>query len=104
MGVEGPPPSQILFTMNPNTRIADLTIGEFQELIRETMSVAISGPATVRGIKGLADLLGVSESAAKRIKASGILDRAISQRGSIIITDARLALELFSRSAHARRS
>lgn len=89
--------------MNKDTRIADLTVGELQQLIRETI-LGTAAPRTVRGIRGLADLLGVSESAAKRIKASGILDKAISQRGSIIVTNAELALDLFARSAHGRRS
>ena len=48
----------------------------------------------VYGIAGLAKLLGVCHSTASKIKASGVLDPAISQHGKVIVIDADLALEL----------
>lgn len=52
----------------------------------------------VYGIKGLADLLCCSESTANRIKASHVLDPAISQVNRTIVIDAQKALELLSSS------
>jgi hypothetical protein len=52
----------------------------------------------VYGIKGLADLLCCSESTANRIKASHVLDPAISQVNRTIVIDAEKALELLSTS------
>lgn len=49
----------------------------------------------VKGIDGLAGLLQVSISTAKRIKRRGSLKKAIHQEGRIILTNAPLALELF---------
>lgn len=92
--------------MDTNTHISDLTVGELTELIVRTINTVLEqkGTGVVRGISGLADLFGVSESTAKRIKASGIIDKAISQSGKVIVTDAALALELYSRATHGRRN
>lgn len=86
--------------MDLNTHISDLTVGELLELIRGAVGAA---PRTVRGIQGLADLFGVSYATAKRIKASGVIDQAVSQQGGVIVTDADLALRLWSRATHGRR-
>ena len=48
----------------------------------------------VYGIKGLASLLGCSIATAERVKASGILNPAISQHGRTIIIDAEMALDI----------
>ena len=50
----------------------------------------------VRGIGGIADIFQVSLSTAKRIKASGRIDKAIIQRGRVILTDPELALRLYA--------
>ncbi len=50
----------------------------------------------VYGIAGLMQLLGCSRATACRIKASGVLDPAISQQGKIIVIDADLALDLLN--------
>ena len=39
-------------------------------------------------------LFGCSISTAERIKQSGVIDKAISQTGDIIVVDAELALDL----------
>ena len=52
----------------------------------------------VYGIEGLEELLCCSKSTANRIKATHILDPAISQINRTIIIDAQKALELLSSS------
>ena len=49
----------------------------------------------VRGIEGLARVLQVSVSTAKRIKKRGSIRKAIHQEGRTILVNAPLALELF---------
>lgn len=51
----------------------------------------------VYGIAGIARLLNCSMTTANRIKASGKINRAISQCGRIITIDAELALELMKK-------
>ena len=48
-------------------------------------------------------VLGVCKTTACKIKNSGILDPAISQRGKVIVVDADLALELMKASNNAIR-
>lgn len=48
----------------------------------------------VYGIDGLANLFGCSRATANRIKASGKIDKAITQIGRQIIIDTNCALEL----------
>ena len=60
--------------INLNTKLSDMTLGELLEAI--------------------ASIFDVSISTAKRIKASGIIDKAISQHGRVIVTDVDKALEL----------
>ena len=52
-------------------------------------------PQWVRGIEGLANVLQVSVSTAKRIKKRGSIRKAIHQEGRTILVNAPLALELF---------
>ena len=49
------------------------------------------------GLKGLAKILGCSVSKASEVKSSGLLDKAITQNGNIIIIDKEKALELFGK-------
>jgi hypothetical protein len=58
----------------------------------------ISGKNYVYGIRGIAKLLGCSQSSANRIKKTGIIDKAIIQNGRKIIVDSELALELIKKS------
>ena len=88
--------------MTLDTKIADLTVGEFQELLRTALSPETAGSEYATGIAGLAKALGVSYSTAKRLKASGVLDKAITQTGKVIITDVAFARQLLTRATHGR--
>ena len=83
-----------------NTRISDLTVGQLLEIINSALKP--SGPETVSGLEGIAEIFGVSISTAKRIKASGIINDAISQQGRIIVTDRQRALDLYAKATHGR--
>ena len=96
--------------MNKNKTIMTLTVGEFIEALQE--GLGLSSPMVteeqtkqqnarvqkhyVYGLKGLCTLLGCSLSTAARIKKSGAIDAATSQRGKIIVFDADLVLDLLS--------
>ena len=96
--------------MNKNKTIMTLTVGEVIEALQE--GLGLSSPMVteeqtkqqntrvqkhyVYGLKGLCSLLGCSLSTAARIKKSGIIDAATSQRGKIIVFDADLVLDLLS--------
>jgi len=88
-------------TINPNTRIIDLTVGELMELLGQQQSVVVDNTPKekrfVYGIAGIAQLFNCSMTTANRIKASGKIDRAISQCGRMITVDADLALELMKK-------
>ena len=55
-------------------------------------------PQYVYGINGLAHLFGCSISTANRIKASGVIKGAITQRNRLIIIDAQKAIDLLDES------
>lgn len=57
---------------------------------------AVPEKRLVYGIAGIAQIFNCSMTTANRIKASGRINRAISQNGRIIVVDADLALELFN--------
>lgn len=84
--------------INPETRIIDLTVGQLMELIGKEQTVQVNNTDTERklvyGIAGIARLFNCSMTTANRIKASGRIDKAISQHGRTIIVDADIALEL----------
>lgn len=90
---------------HPDTRIIDLTVAQLAEVIDRAVEESLSRrtpstdnrPHLVYGIKGIAQLLGISERQARYVKASGTISRAIRQQGRTIVTDADLALELFGR-------
>ena len=86
------------------TRLIDLTVAQLAEVIDQAVKASMqrnSAPKNelqlVYGIKGIADLFGVSERQARSIKRSGVISRAIRQQGRTIVTDATLALQLFGR-------
>ncbi len=68
---------------------------ELADLVTKAVRDALQQKRLVYGIDGIADLFGVSRTSANAIKKSGVIDRAIKQRGRTIITDADLALELW---------
>lgn len=82
--------------MDGNTRIIDLTVSELENLLAahesrliETFANMIAGtsPATVKGIDGIAGLLGCSRRTVARMKKSGKLDGALWQVGRTIVAD-----------------
>lgn len=92
---------------NINTRLIDLTVGQLAEIIDTAVAESIARHSNapqnaqkwlVYGIKGIADLFGVSERQARNIKSSGVISQAVRQKGRTIITDAELALQLYSRN------
>ncbi len=85
-----------------DTRLSDLTVGELIDALRAAGMVMKSEEPhhLAYGLRGLADLFGCSLSQAKRLKASGLLDKAISQSGRTIIIDKAVAVELFRQATH----
>ncbi len=84
--------------MDHTTRISDLTVAEFQALLAGTQSKEEAREPQKRyvyGIRGIRDLLGVSHKTACTYKSSWLAP-AVKQNGRKIITDADLALQLFS--------
>lgn len=90
--------------MTPDTRIIDLTVAQLKEVIGRAVEESLARrqpqdtqPRLVYGIKGIAEIFGVSERQARYIKSSGVISRAIRQQGRTIVTDAALALQLFGK-------
>lgn len=89
--------------IHQDTRIIDLTVAQLAEVIDKAVEESIrrrqdAGPAQPRlvyGIKGIAQVFGVSERQARYIKSSGVISKVIRQQGRTIVTDANLALQLF---------
>lgn len=87
--------------MDTEKRVIDMTAGEFAEVLYSVMK-RLSGneeekvinKRLVYGIAGIAQLFNCSMTTANRIKASGKIDKAISQTGRMITVDADLALRL----------
>ena len=85
-----------------DTRIIDLTVGQLMELFDKKQAPAEikeepeKAKRLVYGIAGIAQLFNCSMTTANRIKASGRIDKAISQHGRIIVVDAEKALVLFN--------
>ncbi|MDD3078298.1 MAG: DUF3853 family protein [Paludibacter sp.] len=82
-----------------NKPIWQLTVGEFLQLLEQRQPIVLKETEMpqkrlVYGIAGIAQLLNCSMTTANRIKASGKINRAISQCGRMITVDADLALEL----------
>lgn len=81
--------------MEPNAKdyekyIWQLTVAEYIELHRDM----VKEKKYEYGYSGLAKVLGCGRSTAYNIKASGILDEAISQQGKIIVVDVEHALRI----------
>lgn len=84
-----------------NKPLWQLTGGEFLELMEQIPTVTVDNTPKekrlVYGIAGIAQIFNCSMTTANRIKASGKIDRAISQCGRMITIDADLALELMKK-------
>lgn len=89
-----------------DTRLIDLTVGDLKELITNLVSKIkqIEEKRFVYGYKGLATLLNCSICAAKNLKLSGKIDKAIIQEGRKIIVDTQLVFELLQKTNNDRRS
>ncbi len=89
-----------MIKIDPNTRIIDLTVGQLMELLESVQGATEHAPAQERrlvyGIAGIAQIFNCSIATANRIKKSGKINKAISQRGRLIVVDANKALELFN--------
>lgn len=84
--------------INRDTRIIDLTIGQFEDWMKDmgfSSSPSLPEKKYVYGIAGIMALFNVSKSTAVRLKNGKIKD-AVSQSGRTIITDTDKALELFN--------
>lgn len=90
---------------NPNydndTPLWQLTLGEFIECMKKQLPspkevvIPKQEKYSIRGLKGLAKLLGVSYSQAWRIKNSNDFSQAYIQRGRVILFNKEKVLELF---------
>ena len=80
--------------MSENDYIRDLTVGEFRSLMRAVLAENADTKHTVRGLGGLADLLGCSASTIKRYYP--LLKPAIARRGRTIVADADKVLALWA--------
>lgn len=90
-----------MIDIDPNTRLIDLTVGQLLELIESASGKTVQEAPKERhfeyGITGIARIFNCSISTANRIKASGKIDKAITQRGRLIVIDVVKALELFNK-------
>lgn len=73
--------------IDTNTRLADLTIQEFLDIL-SSMNGA-DNDAPIAGVKGLAEYMGCSYATALRLKQSGKVDKAMVQTGRTIRFDRR---------------
>lgn len=97
-----------MMKIQDDTPIVMLTVGQLREYLKIN-TPSVPDPAKeekkyVYGIRGIAGLFNCSMPTANRIKASGKIDRAITQIGRKIIVDADLALELAGRKTGGRRN
>lgn len=77
-----------------------LTVGELLDLLnigqQPKQVIQKETPEYVYGLQGLAKVLGCSKTTAWKVKKSGVLDEAITQRGRKIIIDKHLAIKLYN--------
>lgn len=93
-------------TINRETPIWQLTVGEFETLIKNSIPKPVIQATTkeeVYGLNGIAEIFDCSKAQAQRIKNSGIIDGAITQLGRKIIVDKHLALKLAKEKPDRRR-
>lgn len=88
-------------TIDHNTRLIDLTVGDLYDVIAAaTKHAAVASvqpePRRAYGIAGIASVFGCSRRTAERIKSSGVIDGAIAQHGRTIVVDVDKALYLYS--------
>jgi len=80
------------------TPVSQMTAAQLAAFLKEATPAAepaaAPAPRLVYGLKGIMELLGVSNMTAQRYK-KGIIKPAVSQYGRKIVTNADLALQLF---------
>ena len=93
-------------TINDATRLIDLTVGQTEDLIRgwvrseiatakgQDAAASAANKRHVYGLKGLAKLLGCSTTRACQVNTSGIIDKARTRLGNLLIYDAEMVLTL----------
>ena len=86
--------------INRDTRIIDLTCGEFEDWLREIVSNPKAPQVSntrkyVYGLVGIQSLFGCSKSTAERLKNGKIKD-AVTQNNRKIVVDAEKAMQLFN--------
>ena len=93
--------------ITPETPLMYLTVGQVQEVFETVLKRLPQSPQTIPcakkyyyGINGIMELFDCGRQTANRIKASGDIDKAISQRGRTIVIDGEKALELLK---HTKR-
>ena len=89
---------------DPNKRIIDMTASEFAEVLCDVMQRISTKEEEFKpsrrfgyGTSGIAQIFNCSMTTANGIKASGKIDKAISQSGRMIAVDAELALQLMKK-------
>ncbi len=96
-------------------KVSDLTVDELLRLVRSAVAASLEterlkaaadavSEKYAYGIPGIANLLGCSETTAKRIKRSGVIDKAIRQQGRVIVVDKEMALRLWGAQAKTGRA
>lgn len=92
--------------IDKSTRLIDLTVGQMEEVIRAIVSDAMPRPVepekkVVRGVKGVANLLGISRTMASELCKKELKDACLGY-GRLFPVDANKAVELFMRSKKAK--
>lgn len=84
--------------IDSNTRLIDMTVGDLVEIITQVVnSQQLQQPQSsneMKGMAGIAQIFHCSIRTACRIKASGKINKAISQSGRTFVVDANLAKQL----------
>ena len=93
------------YTINKETPIALLTVGQLIELLNSEKKPDDIDPESskryVYGLRGIRNLFSVSHATAQRYKDTIIKD-AVSQNGRKLIIDADLAMKLFNKKLGGR--
>jgi uncharacterized protein (DUF885 family) len=90
-----------IHVMNLNTRIIDLTLGELLDEIDKRHSssqecqVKADADSYIRGLNGIADVLGVSIATVCKYRKEGWIEPAIHQNGRTIIANKERLIQLF---------
>lgn len=98
--------------MDKSIRLIDITVGQLEELIAETVKETIIKQSKiikeehdyVYGLSGLAECLGKNKNYVSYMLSAGLLERytkagAISRQGKQIITDKTLLLSLIAQAS-----